>query len=61
MIGRATALLPEKDARHRELLCELGVALRAAGQWERAIHVLEEAVLPNADKITAALRKLAEY
>jgi len=24
-------------------------------------HVLEEAVLPNADKITAALRKLAEY
>jgi hypothetical protein len=41
--GRATALLPHEDAVRLELLCELGIALRAAGDSERSDAALREA------------------
>ncbi|HEY2936390.1 MAG TPA: BTAD domain-containing putative transcriptional regulator [Gaiellaceae bacterium] len=44
LLGRSTALLPESDATRRELLCELGVALRTAGESERAEGILQDAV-----------------
>jgi DNA-binding SARP family transcriptional activator len=49
LLGRATALLPDKDPTRRELLCELGVALRVEGQWEAAKDTLEEAVRIGAE------------
>ncbi|MDQ3875787.1 MAG: tetratricopeptide repeat protein, partial [Actinomycetota bacterium] len=44
LLGRATALLPGDDELRRELVCELGVALRSAGDTERAEDVLAGAV-----------------
>jgi DNA-binding SARP family transcriptional activator len=44
LLDRATRLLRETDATRCDLLCELGVALRAAGKWESANAVLEEAI-----------------
>jgi DNA-binding SARP family transcriptional activator len=43
LLERATALLPEEDAYRRELICELGLALRVAGELARAESVLAEA------------------
>jgi DNA-binding SARP family transcriptional activator len=49
LLSRATALLPEESAERAELLCELGVAQRWAGE-------LELAETTFADAITAASR-----
>jgi DNA-binding SARP family transcriptional activator/predicted ATPase len=43
LLRRAVALLPQRDARRRELLCELGIALNAAADPAAAIDALEEA------------------
>jgi tetratricopeptide (TPR) repeat protein len=43
LLGRATALLSADDARRIELLCELGVAQRASGDFERGETSLAEA------------------
>jgi len=40
LLGRATSLLPE-DSRRRELLCELGLAMRSAGELGPAQDLLE--------------------
>jgi class 3 adenylate cyclase len=42
LLGRATSLLPESE-RRRELLCELGLALRASGEADRALQTLGDA------------------
>ncbi|HEX6700313.1 MAG TPA: BTAD domain-containing putative transcriptional regulator, partial [Gaiellaceae bacterium] len=44
LLRRATALLPADGDRRLELLCELGGALRAAGEAEQAGRMLEEAL-----------------
>jgi DNA-binding SARP family transcriptional activator len=44
LLGRATAVLPEKDAYRLELLCELGPALRTGGELARGEETLVEAV-----------------
>jgi DNA-binding SARP family transcriptional activator len=49
LLGRATTLLPRADARRRELRCELAVALRTAGELERAEHTLRDAVRESID------------
>jgi class 3 adenylate cyclase len=43
LLGRATDLLPEKDPFRLEFMCELGGALRTAGELTRAEQVLAEA------------------
>jgi len=43
LLGRSVSLLPENNERRLELLCELGTALKAAGEYERADAVLGEA------------------
>jgi DNA-binding SARP family transcriptional activator len=43
LLGRAAALLSRDDALRLELLCELGLAMRTAGDIERASAVLQEA------------------
>ena len=43
LLGRATELLPRTDPVGLELLCELGLALRTAGEIARAEEVLREA------------------
>jgi len=43
LLGRATALLSADDARRIELLCELGVAQRASGDFKRGETTLAEA------------------
>jgi tetratricopeptide (TPR) repeat protein len=45
LLGRAVDLLPVGAAARRELLCELGVALRMRGDFERAEKVLREAAV----------------
>ncbi len=44
LLGRATAMLPSESALRRELLCELGVAFRTAGDIDRADATLSEAL-----------------
>jgi DNA-binding SARP family transcriptional activator len=44
LLTRAADLLSAGDAMRRRLLCELGIAVRATGQWENASNVLENAV-----------------
>jgi class 3 adenylate cyclase len=44
LLGRSTSLLPTGDERRRELLCELGIALRASGDPNSAKRVLAEAI-----------------
>jgi DNA-binding SARP family transcriptional activator len=44
LLRRATSLLPETDPSRGWLLCELGLALRAAGQWPAAHGMLEDAI-----------------
>jgi len=44
LLTRATALLPEREPLRRELLCELGIALRTAGDSDGAEGVLAAAV-----------------
>ena len=44
LLGRATSLLPETSERRRELLSELGLALRIAGDAAEAEAALHEAV-----------------
>jgi DNA-binding SARP family transcriptional activator len=44
LLTRATSLLPARDQFRRELLCELGIALRTGGGGERAKNVLTQAV-----------------
>ncbi|HWQ23459.1 MAG TPA: BTAD domain-containing putative transcriptional regulator [Gaiellaceae bacterium] len=44
LLRRATSLLPHGAVLRRELMCELGIALRALGQPEAADEVLEEAL-----------------
>jgi DNA-binding SARP family transcriptional activator len=44
LLGRATALLPEHDSLRLELCCELGLALRTAGELARAEERLDAAV-----------------
>jgi class 3 adenylate cyclase len=43
LLGRAADLLPERDSLRLELMCELGVASRGAGDLGRAEAVLAEA------------------
>jgi len=43
LLGRAAELLPPSAVARLELLCELGLALRTAGEIERADTVLQEA------------------
>jgi DNA-binding SARP family transcriptional activator len=50
LLGRATALLPESDAFRLELCCELGVALRAAGD----LHAAEDALSAAAETASAS-------
>lgn len=50
LLGRATALLPPDDPGRREILCELGVALRMAGESVRA----EEMLLGATESFAAA-------
>ena len=56
LLGRATALLPRHVERRRELLCELGLALRTSGDLGTAEAVLAEA----ADESVAAKDKRVE-
>ena len=51
LLGRAAALLSPESAERVELLCELGVALRVAGDFERG-----EATLVEANEAASALR-----
>ena len=44
LLGRATALLPQGEPLRRELLCELGIALRAIGDPAAAEDVLAQAI-----------------
>jgi class 3 adenylate cyclase/predicted ATPase len=44
LLGRATSLLPEDEPLRRELLCELGIALRTSGDPGRAESVLAMAI-----------------
>jgi tetratricopeptide (TPR) repeat protein len=44
LLRRAARLLPRSAPNRLELLCELGLALRTAGEIEEANHVLREAV-----------------
>jgi len=44
LLGRATSLLPAEAPACRELLCELAVVLRAAGEVAEAERVLEQAI-----------------
>ena len=44
LLGRAAALLPRELEERRELLCELGLALRTSGDLRGAEDVLSEAV-----------------
>jgi len=44
LLGRATSLLPADEALRRELLCELGIALRTSGDSGGAERVLGEAI-----------------
>ncbi|HET9673400.1 MAG TPA: BTAD domain-containing putative transcriptional regulator [Gaiellaceae bacterium] len=44
LLGRATSLLPESAERRRELLSELGLALRIAGEVDEGHAALREAV-----------------
>jgi DNA-binding SARP family transcriptional activator/tetratricopeptide (TPR) repeat protein len=43
LLSRATSLLQQSDARRRELLCELGLALRASGRLDEAKTLLAQA------------------
>src|SRR5262249_53520190 len=49
LLGRATELLPEHDSFRLELLCELGVALRTAGEATRAESALGQGTEPATD------------
>ena len=44
LLGRGTALLPLENPRRAELLCELGVAWRWSGDFDRAERTLTEAI-----------------
>jgi DNA-binding SARP family transcriptional activator len=44
LLDRATALLPERDSSRLEMCCELGLALRTAGEFPRAEATLVEAI-----------------
>jgi hypothetical protein len=44
LLGRATALLPVGDSVRLELCCELGLALRTAGELPRAEETLVAAI-----------------
>jgi DNA-binding SARP family transcriptional activator len=44
LLGRAVDLLPVDNPERRELLCELAVAVRNTGDFERVEEILEEAV-----------------
>jgi DNA-binding SARP family transcriptional activator/tetratricopeptide (TPR) repeat protein len=48
LLGRATDLLPDLDTTRLELLCELGIALRAVGETERSDRALREAAESSA-------------
>jgi DNA-binding SARP family transcriptional activator/tetratricopeptide (TPR) repeat protein len=48
LLTRATSLLPTEDDFRRELLCELGLALRSGGAIERGKEVLAEATEASA-------------
>jgi len=49
LLGRATELLQPGDPTRRELLCELGLALRAAGESARSDSALTEALASAAE------------
>jgi len=44
LLGRSTSLLPTDESLRRELLCELGIALRTSGDPDGAESVLAEAI-----------------
>ncbi len=44
LLGRATSLLPDEEPLRRELLCELGIGLRAIGDSATAGDVLTQAI-----------------
>jgi class 3 adenylate cyclase len=56
LLPRGVELLGADNARGRELMCELAVALRSGGDSERATRVLEEAI----DAARAALDRRSE-
>jgi DNA-binding SARP family transcriptional activator len=62
LMGRAAALLPEAGLIRDDLLCELAIALRAAGQWKQANDTLERAirVAKRAHDRRAELRAMLE-
>jgi DNA-binding SARP family transcriptional activator len=50
LLGRAAALLPERDRYRLELLCELGPALRTGGDFGQAKRMLREAIKLPAER-----------
>ena len=60
LLARATALLPEESGNRAELLCELGVAQRWAGQLELAEATLAEAIGAASRDRRVALRAQIE-
>jgi len=47
LLDRATSLLPASE-RRRELLCEFGLAVRASGEAEQALKILDDVVKASA-------------
>jgi DNA-binding SARP family transcriptional activator/predicted ATPase len=60
LLGRATGLLPERDPFRLELLCELGMALRAAGELIHAQEVLSNAIAAASKERRLELRARLE-
>jgi len=58
--GRATAVLPAESENRGELLCELGIAVRWAGELELAERTLEEAIATAARDRRVGLRAQIE-
>src|SRR5262249_37420689 len=52
LLGRAVAVLPNRDPYRLNLLCELGPAVRTSGDFEQAKKILSEAVALAAEPPT---------
>ena len=60
LLGRATAVLPAESENRGELLCELGIAVRWAGELELAERTLDEAIATAARDRRVSLRAQIE-